>query len=324
MPVTEKKGCAAKCCGGCGQNTSSTQCVYHQGVIMSGCGKPPGSCDFDGTITCSNTLGTGCVGLLDSMVPESDLCQPVQKDGSYPFMKGTGLSFLYENWIDTCNLTWYALKRSSTGCGGVPIGYNPVIVASDAAALDAALAAIHDRFNINNIPAVTAGNSFIFSYDLPVPSITALWLPSGRGETLTPPYVLTGSQYGYQVFARDSRNNRYYRDTYNSHCTEPQFPCNPCNTDCFVQELLVPSDAGSDHEVVSISYEFISQYCQWYLADPCDGSAVLPTENTAECPLACCWNRCGRKLGPNPKCTNAQNRDRCTPEKPSSNNCGCN
>ena len=148
--------------------------------------------------------------------------------------------------------------------------------------------------------AVLAGNSWVFLDVPPSPSVIASLRPTGGGETLTPDIVQVGSRFGFQIYLRDKRNNRYYRDSYNSHCTEPLFPCNVCDGTCFLQYLEQDTLSATQ---VAIPWEFDAETCKWYLADLCEGvlAEILP-DATITCELACCWNSCGRRVGKNLDC----------------------
>lgn len=330
--IKKNKG-DCRCCKTCTFKLPANAKLWHPGIIMSGCGKPPGTCDFNPNLccggddpdfpSCEDVQNTGNLsGLVgdcgmtakDTYVPDEDLCQPIEKDGSKPF---EDINFLYENWIDTCSLVWYTLVRNERGC---PIGYNRVAGDGTVETLNAALAGTHARGTFTNIPSLNEERSFVFLEVPPSPMVVASFTPTGNGETLTPDFVLTDERFGYQVYIRDKRNNRYYRDSYNSHCTEPMFPCDPCDLDCFVQFLEQRDMVSADP--VPVPYEFDAEFCRWYLADECEGiMAVLPDVREAECDLACCWNRCGKRIGKNPGCTGrfaAINQENCNlcPKRP--------
>lgn len=124
----------------------------------------------------------------------------------------------------------------------------------------------------------------------PVPAVLDAFRGSS-GYTLTPDYwmvpgalpdgtLANGLQdFGWTVFVRDQRNNRYYRDTYNDPKNEPKdaegktFPVDPCDGDLFMDV---------EHK---LTYEFDARknFCRWYLLDAfTEVNAVL---SNSLCPI---------------------------------------
>lgn len=317
---TDCKKSDCRCCRTCSTVLPGCAVEYHQRVVMSGCGWPPGSCCFDGTLTCGSADPSVMPSFdcaltpKDITVPDTDLCQPVAANGTYPF---ENLPFLYENFVDTCAMLFYTLIRNPT-CPSVPLGYY-IVGGGDAESLTRLLQGTHGQTVRANAAGVIEGQSFVFLEVPPSPAVMAALRPSGGGETLTPDIVMAGARFGFQVYIRDKRNNRYFRDSYNSHCTEPLFPCSPCNLDCFVQYLQVDNLSETQ---VAIPWQFSADTCHWYLADMCEGvlAEVLP-DLTVDCELACCWNNCGKRIGKNLDCKRPDLQKHCVecPKK----KCGC-
>lgn len=318
--TTKKNDC--RCCKTCNFVLPGCAVPFQQGLVQAGCGWPPGSCCFDPTLTCGSATTDNNVSELcdqaakDMCWPSTDLCQPVREDGSLPF---DNLNFLYQNFIDTCSNTWYTLIQSPN-CASIPLGYNKVAGDGTVETLERALAGTHGQQVVANIPSVIAERSWVFMQVPPSPLVIASLLPTGQGQTLTPDIVMADHRFGFQVYLRDKRNNRYYRDAYGSHCTEPLFPCNPCDGDCFVQ-YLVQSDGTTK---VPVPWVFDANFCRWYLADECEGvSAVMPSDITVDCELACCWNSCGRRVGKNLDCKNPDLQKNCVSCPKKKKDCAC-
>lgn len=111
--------------------------------------------------------------------------------------------------------------------------------------------------------------SYVFG-NPPIPVVLDA-LQQNAGYVTNPDFIVTpgivaGEQepfngfqdFGWQVFVRDKSVNRYYRDTFNSPLTEPDFPEQPCDGDMFVDEQF------------GLVYEFSADKCRWYLLDGTD------------------------------------------------------
>ena len=86
------------------------------------------------------------------------------------------------------------------------------------------------------------------------------WLVPGNIPAMPSPMPANGfMDFGWQVFVRDKSVNRYYRDSFNSPDTLPNFPEYPCDGDLYT---------GS--ETFGLVYEFSSTKCRWYLLDGTD------------------------------------------------------
>lgn len=313
-PFCEAQKAAAQldCCGRCPPGKSllhglpSNAKLFHQFIIGSGCGLPPGSCFYDENVTCgdcsSPSLSPNTDPVRDVDVLATTKCHPLRPDGTNPFKEP---KLLYENWIDVCSFTWYVLQRSSTT--NQPIGYRVQGLSGTAHYLDTEL----DIKWLGDPNTVTGSNlqqTFVIG-NPPTPTNISSLLPAS-GTTLTPNYVLTLSPFGYQVFERDQRTNRYFRDSYNSRCTEPQFPLHPCNGELFVQRFT---------NGAVLFYQYDGETGHWYLADTqqtlLDPATDVPElvallsagldprpTNDLE-PLRRVWSRCNKPKQLNPACT---------------------
>lgn len=253
-------GCCGVCRGCINPQPAGTK-LWHQGLVMSGCGAPPGTCEYDTLQQC------GTSALRDVQVPTTRTCMPLREDGTGAFINP---NFLYDNWIDSDSNTWYVLERNPLG---YPLGYR-IQATGTADVLTAAL--YSKRLNVpSNSDAVNNGTTFVFG-NPPTPARIATIVPA-QGYTLTPDYVLVGADYAFQVFVRDKRTNRYVRDTYNSRCTEPVFPTNPCNGDQFVQTLTNGN---------RMLYIWDNTTCSWYLDDDAPAGTPLASPGPALSPSA--------------------------------------
>lgn len=167
---------------------------------------------------------------------------------------------------------------------------------ADAATLNTPTGVLNPSVNtaraINCILSKGSQGSLSFYYmNPPVPFILDQ-LVDGFGYTVNPDVVLTPGAYGpppgtlasvwdfqWTVFVRDKRNNRYYRDSYGSLLTKPDYPANPCDGQIFIDEergLIYEYEGGS--------------FCRWYLLALTPeaeevGKDVLPDTNVLSLPI---------------------------------------
>lgn len=260
--------------------------IFHQGIVMSGDGKPPGSeggVDHDNTPDC----------------------------------------FLYQHWYDCSEDKFYRLNRNLRGKvenylafdnGAQFLNNFRLTAPNNLGSLGAVLTSenilslqncinqqVAQRGN-SNVPlgnsqltaqarllncAINQANKgslgFIYG-NPPVPAVLNAF-SAGAGYTLTPDYwIVPGAlpdgtlangfqDFGWTVFVRDPRNNRYYRDSYNDQKNDPGFPDDPCDG-----ELLM----DDPHQLI---YEFDARkdFCRWYLLDA--SPAVNGVLNASTCPI---------------------------------------
>jgi len=363
------RGAIATCasCSGCGcdvpADTSDKVCCrpcacrpkkgikqFRQGIVMTGCGLPPGACGFDPSLTCgqadvqtnfenegvpSSKFEEGSWFLYRSIQLVPDANDPnnliVQDDPIakgpllpedsefyqpptpiYPISLRGPINFLYESWIDPCTCTWWRLRYD--GCGR-PEGYEPKEYES-AADLEMALNELRGfNSDTNNTEIAEQFASFVVAG---IPSQVNLDLIG-----TTPPIIVTGPQFGYQVFVLDTAVGRYYRDPNNAQCTKPFFPNTCCDGAQFTQYYfsgepkcgpgqtmenpdgdVIELDSAEGELVNSICYQFSAETCRWYVCDVQDGSD-LDEEVVELTPLQCCWSGCRNKIGINSECPDA-------------------
>lgn len=333
---------AKVCCQPCACRPKKGIRQFRQGIVMTGCGKPPGACGFDPSLTCgqadtqldfenagapSTKFGEGSwflyrsiqleedpndanvLNVLDDPIakgplldPEDPLYQPATP--MYPPALRGPVNFLYESWIDPCTCTWWRLRYDS--CGR-PEGYEPKEYES-AAELEMALRELRGfDSDTNNNEAAENYTSFVVAG---VPSQVNLDLVGS-----TPPVIVTGADYGYQVFVLDTAVGRYYRDPNNVQCTKPFFPNTCCDGAQFKQYYFsgepkcggvdtIELDSAEGDLVNCICYEFSAETCRWYVCD-IQAGADLDEEVVELCILQCCWSGCRNKIGINSECPDA-------------------
>jgi len=328
---------SSECCAPCSCRPVKGIRSFRQGIVMTGGGCPAGSCGFDPSIVCANLpVGVDPVEgktddgtffryrsiqlaptetgyeVLDDPIGYGPTVNP-EDDGYaaatpvYPAALRGAVNFLYESWIDPVNCTWWRLRYDS--CGR-PLGYEAKVYDSNED-LEMALRELRGfNSDTNNNAAAEACTSFVVAG---VPSTVNI-------ETigLSPPFIVTGPDFGYQVFILDTSNGRYYRDPNNVQCTLPFVFSNPSGHTCcdgatFTQYYFsgpnkAPGDVIEDQAeldlVNSICYEFSSATCRWYVCGVQDG-ADLPIEPVELKILQCCWSGCRNKIGVNADCPDA-------------------
>ena len=308
---------------------------------MTGCGKPPGACGFDPSLTCgseevaqefenagapSSKFEEGTwfqYRAIQLRVDENDdrllhvLDDPIAKgpllpedDEFYqpptpmypPALRGP-INFLYESWIDPCQCIWWRLRYDD--CQR-PAFYEPKRYDS-AAELEEALRELRGfNSDTNNNQEAAEGRSFVVAG---VPSQVNLEIIGS-----TPPFIVTGPDYGYQVFVLDTAVGRYFRDPNNVQCSKPFYPNTCCDGAQFVQYYFsgepkcngdtIDLDSAEGDLVNKICYEFDATTCRWYVCDLQDG-AELPEVPPEMCILQCCWSSCRNKIGVNSECPDA-------------------
>lgn len=261
---------------------------YHQGVVMTGAGKPPKS-----------------IGGVTHPDPKC---------------------FLYWHWYDFENDKFYRLNRAANGqvlgydvfdnghsflpnfeltAPGNVGSLGSVLSSSQILALQNCVnvAAASQANRVNSTSRVAGGNTAVniaastlncainqanrgnlgFIYgNPPIPAVTAT-LTANQGYTLTPDIWLvpgaidytdrdpvTGcpidgtavnglQDFGWIVFLRDARKpagaGAYYRDSYNSKCNDPGFPASPCDGDLHADDRF------------NLLYQFDADLCRWFLID---------------------------------------------------------
>lgn len=285
---------------------------FHQGIIMSGNGAPPNS--IPSAYIPPFPVGTDQVA--DNPVPqcfyykyfydfENNRFYSLEKDLNG---KDAGYTVLSDG-LDVLNSDFRILSAGNIGAQGTVLSsatllslqacLNARAAAGSSFAVAGSGNAVLQKFNC----AINASNqgSLGFVYMDAAPSPEALaFLRTNAGYTATPDYVLTsgGTPFGsmdylWTVYVRDKRNNRYYRDTYNSPVNDPDFPPNnvqplrPCNGDLW--------------EFGTLTFEFDASTCRWYILSD---SNVFPTDpiggNPSLVPLADldCRCKCGDEEPP--------------------------
>lgn len=322
------------CCAPCSCRPVKGIKQFRQGIVMTGCGKPPGACGFNPDLTCGQT---DVSGILENLcAPSAEFCDPVWYhyrsiaahpdpadptlivvDGDpiaydvdptfvptlmYPESLRHGVNFLYESWIDPCTCSWWRLRYDS--CGR-PLGYEQKQY-DTAADLEQALKDLRGfDSDTNNNAAAEDFTSFVLAG---VPSQVNLDIIGS-----TPPFIVTGRDFGYQVFVLDTATGRYRRDENNTNCTRPFYPTTCCDGAQFVQyyysgppkakgEII---DTATDPNVLNkICYEFSAATCRYYVCGVQDG-ADLPEVPVTLCILQCCWSSCRLKTSLNAACPDA-------------------
>lgn len=311
---------------------------------MTGCGKPPGSCGFDPSLTCgqlrdvSIVLENECApssgsfvdGIgswfqyrsiiahvdpndpTDLIVDGDPMADPANPVPMYVQPLQAGINFLYESWIDPCTSSWWRLRYDS--CGRA-IGYEQKQYDTPAD-LEQALRDLRgfDSDTDNNAVSLEC-KSFVLGGVPTNVNITVMGVMA--------PFIVTGSNFGYQVFVLDTANNLYFRDPYNVQCTKPFFPNTCCDGATFIQYYFsgAPKAPGDTIDLNSaegalvnaIQFIFSSATCRWYV------NPVQPTTMTAQlaqsqdlseaplmlCILQCCWDGCQNKTSINSNCPDA-------------------
>ena len=257
---------------------------FHQGIIMSGNGAPVNTDltrdpPLDPPEVMSNNPVPQCFYYKYWYDFVADRFYSLEKD-----LNGQNAGYtVLEDGIDVLNSDFRITSAGNIGAQGTVLsaatllGLQACLNARAAAGNSFAVAgsgnAVLQKFNC----AINASNqgSLGFVYMDAAPSPEALaFLRTNAGYTATPDYVLTsgGSLFGsmdylWTVYVRDKRNNRYYRDTYNSPVNDPNFPPNnvqplrPCN--------------GDLHEFGTLTFEFDASTCRWYILSD---SNVFPTD----------------------------------------------
>ena len=330
------------CCAPCACKPKKGIKSFRQGIVMTGCGKPPGACGFDPDITCGTdavaqeivenfgapsskfTFGTwfhyrsiqlqvdpnnsNLLTVLDDPIgygPTVPVIDPNYQPPTlmYPDFIRKGSALLYESWIDPCTCSWWRLRYDS--CGS-PIGYERKQYETPAD-LEQALRELRGYdSDTNNNAAAEACTSFVVAG---IPSKVNLAVIGSN-----PPFIVTQEDFGYQVFVLDTAVGQYYRDPSNVQCTKPFFPTTCCDGAQFTQYYFSgpPKAPGSIIDlrepegllVNKICFQFNASTCRWYVCELQDGSD-LPDVPVELCILQCCWSGCRTRVGLNKNCPDA-------------------